>query len=879
MNSTTSKIKNFITARTEEIAAGHRAGSEGFATCASLTAMMDEAIVRAHQHLPPTQNTLAVLAIGGYGRGELCPKSDIDVMVLVNDASNKEAAAASAKQFLHLLWDTGIDVGHSVRTLREALQLNTEVIDSWASMLESRFLCGNEALAEKFFAEMRRHVEKGRDKWFIEGVFEEVRVRHARFGNSVKLLEPNIKKSAGCLRDFHSIFWLYRGSYVKYLFTIDPRSSASRQFVNALREDGVLDEQESHSVMKALQFLFRARHEMHFRRQAPSDALEYALQREVAEGLGFGGNAELHSVEVFMREYYLHARTIHRLYQNLSHKFGEMIQPVRFSFSNAEKLGNGFVRADDFLSIEGGMQRFNDALRVLEAFALSAEQEIDLSVQLRRAIMNSGELFDATQRESPVLASMFRRVLTTRRVAETLHDMNELNILGAYIPEWSELVAFFQHNMYHYYTADEHTLIAVGNAEGLRETSGVMREVWRNLRRKDVLYLAILLHDIAKPRGVADHEIKGVELARDVLTRIGMMDVFDDVAFLIRNHLVMEQVAFRRNIHDPETIKEFAAKFDRLELLDYLYLLTYADLSAVNINVWTEWKSSLLQELYQLTAEVLRRNLKGTQIDEFKQRRHEVAVERLVDRLSSSLPRAQINDHINGIASEAYVALFNDKEIEQHIHQSGTDETVSTLFSDQEGHTEVTVITDDAPFALSKCCAVLAANDANIFDANIFTREDGIIIDRFRVSDASTKGELSERARQKIAADLNDVMNGKVDISHLFEAHRRKWKRRAKAPANPNTRMDVQFEEHPRYTIIDVYAPDSLGFLYRVTETISQLGLNIYFAKIATRVDGILDAFYVLGRDGKQLTDAARQNEVRREILNTVKVISEQELS
>lgn len=879
MNSSPLFVKNFIASRTEEIAAGHRAGAGGFATCSALTAMMDEAIQLAYQKISSQQNQIAVLAIGGYGRAELCPKSDVDVMVLAEDGKSKDEAEKIAKTFLLQLWDAGINVGHSVRTVKDAMALHGRAIDSWASMLESRFLCGNASLADAFFDALKRQVENGKDKWFIEGVFDEVRSRHERFGNSVKLLEPNIKKSAGGLRDFQALFWLYRANDPEFFFSIEPHTAASLRFVDELVRHGVVDAHEHDVIVKALQFLFRTRHEMHFRRQATTDALEYALQREVAEALGFGGRAELRSVEVFMREYYLHARAIYRLHQNLSHKFREMMEPARYFSSRAEELSNVFFRVDDAVSVEPDVRRLTEGKQVLEAFALSAEQEIDLHVRLRRAIANSLDLFTDEQRRSPELALLFRRILQSRRVAKTLHDMNELDVLAAYMPEWGELVAFFQHNMYHYFTADEHTLIAIAKAEMLREQQGVMREVSRNLRRKDVLYLTILLHDIAKPRGVADHEVTGVEVAREILERIGMSDAFNDVAFLIRNHLVMEQVAFRRNIHDPATIKEFAARFERAEQLDYLYLLTYADLSAVNINVWTEWKSSLLQELYQLTSEVLRRNLKGTQIDEFKQSRHEAAVASLVDRLSEALPRERVHEHLNSIGSDAYIALFTDDEIEQHIHKSATDETVSTIFTRQEGHTEVTVIAQDAPFALSKFCAVLSANDANIFDANVFTREDGIIIDRFRVSDAATKGELSQSACSKIAKDLNDVLEGKLDIQHLFAAHRIKWKRRQKKPANPNIRTDVQFEDHPRYTIIDVYAPDALGFLYRVTETISRLGLNIYFAKIATRVDGILDAFYVLDRGGERITETGRQEEIRIEILNTVKLISEQELS
>jgi [protein-PII] uridylyltransferase len=879
MHASTISLKEFISTQRNAIAAAHKAGASGLATCAALTAMIDRALQQAYESIAGDSDRIAVLALGGYGRAELCPKSDVDVMILAEDGKEKANAEALAKQLLHQLWDCGLNVGHCVRTIREALAQKDKAIEAWASMLESRFVCGNAHLAADFADEMRRHVAKGIDRWFIEGVFEEARARHERFGNSVKLLEPNIKKSAGGLRDMHALFWLYRGNDAEYLFPLDSAIGALPKFILELTRRGVLDDEERKAVEQALQFLLRTRHEMHFRREVASDGLEYALQREVAEALGFGRKAELHSVEVFMREYYLHARIIHRLYQNLSHSYKELIEPVRFPTSRAEALSGKFSRVDGMLTVAPDVERFSSAGEVLEAFTLCAEYELDLHARVRRAIANSLDLFTDEQRCSPQLALQFRRIIHSRRVAATLHDMNELNVLGSYIPEWGNLVAFFQHNMYHYFTADEHTLIALANAERLRERHGVMRDVFRNLRRKDVLYMAILLHDIAKPLGVADHEVTGVGVAKTVLERLGMSDIVADVAFLIRNHLVMEQVAFRRNIHDPATIREFAAKFERPEHLDYLYLLTYADLSAVNISVWTEWKSSLLQELYQLTAEVLRRNLKGEQIEQFKHARHERAREVLVDRLSATLDRDRIQQHLDGIQSEAYVALFSDDEIAQHIHHSESDETVSTIFSRQEGYTEITVIADDAPFALSKFCAVLAANDANIFDANIFTRDDGVVIDRFRVSDAATKAELSQSVCQKIARDLNDVMEGKLDIEHLFAAHRRRWKRRPKRPENPNIRTDVQFEDHPRYTIIDVYAPDALGFLYRITETMSKLGLDIYFAKIATRVDGILDAFYVLDRNGNRITEPTRQEVIRAELLNTIRHVSEQELS
>jgi [protein-PII] uridylyltransferase len=634
-------------------------------------------------------------------------------------------------------------------------------------------------------------------------------------------------------------------------------------------------------VKAALEFLLRVRHEMHDRRGSLHDVLEYVLQRDVAQRLHGMPATDAGSLEVerFMRNYYLHARTIYRFNQRLSQQFREFVEPRRNIAESAEVLGEIFLLHDDVLSVRPDVARLETAEQVFGAFVCAAENDADLDFRLRSIIERNADVITEEQRTSPVLGSAFRRILNSRRVGKTLRAMNELDVLGRYIPEFADLVAFFQHNVYHYFTADEHTLIAIENVERLREQQGVLREVFRNLRRKDVLYMALLLHDIAKPRGVADHEITGVEMATSILKRIGMDDAIPDVAFLVRHHLLMEQVAFRRNIHDPETIKEFASRFDRPERLDYLYLLTYGDLSAVNINVWTEWKSTMLQDLYLRTSEVLRRNLRGEQIAEYHQAQREAAIVDVVEKLSAAIPREHIERHLNGIQNDAYISLFSEQEIGEHILRSRAKEPVSAIFSHAEGHTEITVIAEDAPFALSKFCAVLTANDANIFDANVFTRDDGIIIDRFRVTATSTKLHLEQRTCNKITEDLRQVVEGRLDLDHLFQAHRHKWKRVRKTSSNPNVRIDVEFEDNPNYTIIDVYAPDSVGFLYRVTETISRLGLDIYFAKIATRVDGIVDAFYVLDRGGKTVTEPARQETIRTEILGTIRSLQEQELS
>jgi len=884
MHSEGSSLKPFLDNRRREIADAHRRGAAGFDTCVALTGMMDEAIARAVAGLrPEAQGRIAVLAVGGYGRAELFPHSDIDVMVLCPSGNERGPAEEDAKTILHILWDAGVDVGHSVRTVEEVVELHGATLEAWTSVLESRFTSGQQELFRELRARMGTIVGAGHDAWLLEGVFASARSRHDQFGNSVKLLEPNVKKSAGGMRDIQTLFWLYRGTDRAFFTPIQTREPATKTFLDSLKKTGALEDEVHASAVNALQFLFRVRHEMHLRQRSLHDTLEYALQLHVAEGLGYEGQRESpdaggRAVERFMRDYYLHARNLFRVYQQVSQNFREAIESRQRASKDAEEVGDGFLLYEDVLSIGPGVRRFDEARKIFEAFGLAAEQEVDIDFRLRAAIERSGDLVTEAQRDSPQLGTMFRRILASRRVAPTLHAMNDLGILGRYIPEFGDLVAFFQHNVYHYYTADEHTLIAIAKAEGLREEQGVLHDVFRNLRQKDLLYLALLLHDIGKPHGVADHEITGIEIARTVLRRLGLDDLFPDVSFLVRNHLLMEQVAFRRNVHDPETIKEFASHFLRPEQLDYLYVLTYADLSAVNTAVWTTWKAAMLQELYQHGSEVLRRNLRGDQIDKFHQARHEAAADKVVEALSGMMRREQVERHLEGMQSEAYVALFTEEEIGQHILKSEAGESISTLFSHAEGYTEVTVIARDAPFALSKFCAVLSANDANIFDANIFTRNDGTIIDRFRVTATGGRRQLEQRVCMKIADDLKNVVEGTLDIDHLFAEHKRRWKRRPKVPTNPNIRTDVEFEDNPKFTILDVYASDAVGILYRVTETMSRLGLDIYFAKIATRGDGIVDAFYVLDRDGKQIKGRLRRDAIRNEILTTIKAMAEEEL-
>ncbi len=873
MPSEISDIRSLFLSGRETVRLAHRAGADGWETCQSLSHALDTVLRLAFDRgVPaPLQSSCAVLATGGYGRGELCPHSDIDIMVLIDPHRRSQDVQTAVKRFLHLLWDAGMDVGHSVRTLEEAFELHGRSHDAWTAMLEGRFLSGNRDIAGRFQEALRKQVGFGPDQWFLRGVFADMQARHDRFGSSVKLLEPNIKKSAGGLRDMHMVFWLHRGADPDSMFTLVDNRPATLIFLERLQERDELDADDVAQLREALGFLLRTRHEMHYQREVLNDTLEYALQRDVANALGFGGQAELRSVEVFMAAYYRHARQVHSVHRLLSQRFREEIEPAAHHTEGLATSLGPLLIGEARVSLKPGVRVIDDPVVIFEALALIAERGVEPDFRVLGAIARGGERLSVEQRNLPALRPAFRRILRSGRAGSVLRMMNDLDLLGWFIPPFGDLVSFFQHNVYHYFTADEHTLIAIANAEHLGQNQGPLGETFRGLAEREVMILAILLHDIAKPLGVADHEVTGVELARRVLEDLGMPEHIPAVGFLVRHHLMMEQTAFRRNVHDPATIREFAARFETPDLLDYLYVLTYADLSAVNTSVWTEWKAAMLHDLYHRTADVLQRNLRGSEIDHYHQARHQEAVATLSQTLARSIPPDEVAAHLEGMNTDAYQAAFSPVEIAEHIVAGRIANNVTTLFAHREAHTEVTVIASDAPYALSRFCAVLAANDANIFDANIFTRNDGVIIDRFRVSATLTHQQLEPAACDKIAREMKELLAGRIEVGQLFREHHRKWKRRSRAIANPNIRTDVEFEETPGYTIIDVYAPDSVGFLYRVTETISRLGLNIVFAKIATRVDGIVDSFYVHERTGGPVVDDVRRAHIGAQILATVR--------
>jgi [protein-PII] uridylyltransferase len=856
----------------QKILGMHRAGAGGIRVALALTHLRDALLKTIYSHLKNDARHMAVVALGGYGRKELCFSSDTDVMFLMIDEHQRRAATPAVQEFLHDLLDAGLDIGHSFRTMEDCTNLPPEDFESRMSLMEARYICGDQSTFRTLTSSIQKKIEQDDLPSFVHRIAETRRHRHSKYGNSSKLLEPNIKNSAGGLRDIHAALWLMRGTGT---VSIPKNLAPSETAILHLLKSRAIKRQFTASSLKEIKSSFdrllRVRNEMHIQSNTMHDTLEFSFQQRIASGLRYRTKSKRAQVEHFMQDYYSASRSVALFCSRVLDWSHDRWSPDLIE-TKTKKLPGNLVLHNGRISLsKGGVTISNELL--LRTFLLRSERHAEFSFQLEDMIHRRLPFIKplSTQTETELFRLLLHR---PNSVASSLRKMNELGLLERWIPEWKPMVSFFQHNQYHYYTADEHSLIVVANAEALEHSSSTFGTVFRSLTRRDILFLSCLFHDIAKPAHIGKHEIIGVSIAKRALRRLLYDDLIEDVSFLIRHHLLMEQIAFRRNLNDPQTIMDFARTFERIEQLDYLYVLTYADLSAVNKNVWTEWKEQLLRDLYRKARTVLEKEMTS---EDLHKRTAQLAEEKhtdVVHNLASVFHADEVITHLALFSDTSYLAAFKPDEIANHLQALQRAEKVSVLFQQSGSYTDVTFIAHDSPGVLSKFCGVLSANDANIINAEVFTRRDGMVIDKFRVVEFGSNTAMSEDHCARISRDAAEVIEGRVEVAHLIERHRMRWKRRIRV-SNPNTRCDVVFEEHQQFTIIDVYAPDTIGLLYRITETISRLGLTISFAKIATRVDGIVDSFYLLDTSGKKLDDPAQRDAAKREILATIQTISE----
>jgi [protein-PII] uridylyltransferase len=796
---------------------------------------------------------LVLVALGGYGRGELHPASDLDLM-LIHGGEVTPYVQRMAQEILYTLWDLGLRVGHACRSLDDCLALARTDLPSRTSMQAARFLAGHRPLYTTFQRTLREEVYRKDYPEFLRQTLAERDERYRKHGGSVYAQEPNVKESAGGLRDVHTALWL---AYTKF----------GARTLRELEEKGLVTPRERAAIDQALTFLWRVRNELHFLAGTKQDVLERDLQARIAKSFGYETDPVRADVEKFMRDYYLHARTIHRVSARLIERCQEGLAR-RTTVSRRIRraaLADGLVVYGDRLHLaEPGALR-KDPARILRVFWHAQQLGCELDADLERAVEDAALLLEEDSwRASPELRTVFLSILRAwGRVATTLRRMHDTGVLGAYLPEFGALTCLPQYDHYHRYTVDQHSLLAVEVLEGLSPGQGPdsdeLAQLVAELERPELLMLGVLLHDVGKARG-AGHVAKGIPLIKTLTRRLNLdPDDRAAVEFLVEHHLLFAHTAERRDLEDPKTVERLASVVRFPAWLTMLFLLSCADIRAVGPGVWNAWRGALLRELFVKT----RTRLAGRHVK--PPRRAAVAL-RIIQALADPSYGPAAAAHLAAM-SDRYVRSTSPQRMAAHLRLIDRlrDEPVATeLFHYPDlGASDLVVVTRDTAGLFSLIAGTLAAHGVNILAAQIETRSDSIAVDTFHVNDAAGEAILDERRWDTVTTDLRRALTGATTVEALFaEQGRAVPGRRAEGTG----RVTVDNSLSDTYTVVDVKAPDRVGLLYLLTRTLAAQGLNIATAKIATDRDQALDAFYVTDAARRKIDAPARLAAVREAI-------------
>ncbi len=817
-----------------------------------LAELFNHEIIRASGESIPG---LAIGAYGGFGRMELSPYSDIDLCFIVHEP---EEHTDYIGNLVRHLWDRGIQISHTVRDFGQLTEIAANDLPSFTQLLELRFVAGTKSVFLRYKERLLDVINSELKIKLLQNLLFDIDRRHLTYGMSPLLLEPNIKFSAGGMRDLHSAAWIY--SILNNLRTdAELFESSTSEFLNEIVKQKAVSSKKRSEIFTAYETLLKIRNELHVLNQFKRDKLDFQNQILIANNLLGNGIDQSNAHIKLMQDYFISSEVISNLLRNFTKKALLKIFPL--SDYAVHELNEKFILHGRFIQ-----QKTNDRLNlveILEIYYFRTKFSALFSEELEDNIIHSISYFDGTEIENIEVSKTFKRILQyPENVYEVLLHMNRIGVLGFIIPEFENLRRFFQPNAYHIYTGDEHTLIAIKNLSKISIDNSMLGVIYRSYDNIELLYLAVLFHDVAKPHNLAGHEILGAQFAETIMQRLG----YDDeeiriVSFLVTNHLLMEQTAFRRNLSDAAILNSFREKFKSLKELDFLFLLTYADLSAVNPSSWSNWKNSLLQELYLKTKQMILSELSGEDVLTSNVRK--------IDFQNVDLKEYDFLEHLDQISDDRYLFTFSDKDIAIHISEIQNGDEISITYKEDDEFTYLTVITKDSHGLLSKICGAIAISDANIHDANIFTRKDHIAIDTFKLTDFSSQKPLDAKQKDLLSKNITIVLLNDSDLQSKFEEHRNKW-RRVEKKLQIKKEVEISFENHPSYTIIDVHTSDRIGLLYLITKKFAELELEIYFAKIGTKLNGVFDSFYVLDKNQQKISPS-RYAFYRNSLRDTIK--------
>ena len=840
--------------------------------CAGGHAFLIDQLVRvihdhATGHLYPAANRsqaerLAIMAVGGYGRAEMAPHSDVDIGFLVGGRKTAWCEQV-VEAMLYLLWDLGLKVGHSTRTLDEAMRLAKTDLTIRTALLEGRYVWGDRALYDEGAVRYRREVVQGNERSFVTEKLAERNARHKRMGDSRYVVEPNVKDGKGGLRDLHTLYWI--GKFIH-------RVRAAAELVDI----GLFTPAEYRSFRRAENFLLAVRAHLHVLTGRAEDRLTFDMQRRIAERMKFADRPGKSSVERFMQLYFLHAKHVGSL-------TGLFLAHIDEQFE-AKSARTGFfagwkhrARTVKGYRVYGGRVAAPsddwfraDPVRLIEIFQLAEKEGLEIHPETMRQATRDSGLIDHAVRDDPRANALFLDLLCGRNDPETvLRWMNETGVFGKFVPDFGKVNAQMQFDMYHHYTVDEHTIRAIGllnriEKGDLAEDHPRATRLIHKIDSRRVAYVAVLLHDIAKGRG-GDHSVLGAEVAAELCPRFGLSEAETDlVAWLVRNHLLMSHTAQKRDLTDPKTIEDFVAAVQSAERLRHLAILTAVDIRAVGPGTWNSWKGQLLGELYDSASERLRlghmRRGREQTIRAKKAAVAELLGERaaLVEELAATMGDAYWIAEPEDIIALNLVHFATARELDHEL-------SVHCRFYEARGATLVTVIAADHPGLFYRIAGGIHLAGGNIIDARIHTTRSGWALDNFLVQDPHGAPLAEADQLDRLERSIEDALANRVDLAPRL-AQRPLAHSRARAfDVSPRVLFDNKASN--RFTVIEVNARDRPALLNRLSRVLFESRLMVHSAHITNYGERAADTFYVTDLTGGKLAPGERMNRIEARLM------------
>ncbi len=836
--------------------------------CAEAQAFLVDQLVRViHDHVigdvyrasnRTSGERLTVMAVGGYGRGEMAPHSDVDI-TFITPIKQTPWCEQVIEAMLYFLWDLGLKVGHSSRSLDDMVRMARGDLTIRTAMLEGRYVWGDQPLFDEAQARFQAEVVAGSERQFVSEKLAERNERHKRLGDSRYVVEPNVKEGKGGLRDLHTLYWI--GKYIHHV-----------RDVSELVDAGLLTPTEYRSFRRAENFFWAVRCHLHTITRRAEDRLTFDLQREVAARMQFADRPGKSAVERFMQYFFLQAKRVGHLtglfLAQLDDQFAKK-QPrgLLAGFRARRRILKGYVLFGGRINVPSDDWFAQDPVRLIEIFALADQNGLEVHPEAMRLAVRDARLVDAV-REDPRANALFLDLLTSRNDPETvLRWLGEAGVFGRFVPDFGRVNAQMQFDMYHHYTVDEHTIRAIGLMSRIEK--GEMKAdhplattIIHKVINRRALYASILMHDIAKGRR-GDHSVLGAEVALKLCPRLGLSpEETALVSWLVRQHLLMSATAFKRDLADYKTITDFVEQVQSVERLRLLAMLTIVDIRAVGPGVWNSWKRQLIHELYEAAEERLRLgHVKHGRAERIAAKQAAVAQRlgkqgKLVERYAKQV-------------SDAYWIAEPEDIIAMNLIQldvaKGQSLDVHTEYYAARGATLVTVIAADHPGLFYRIAGGIHLAGGNIIDARIHTTRGGMAVDNFLVQDPLGRPFSEEGQLARIKAMIGDALANKIKLVPQLAARPLARPRADAFEVHPGVEFDNDASN--RFTVVEVNARDRPALLNRLARALFEAKLMVHSAHIATYGERAVDTFYVTDLLGEKIDAPQRLKAVEKKLL------------